>query len=41
MESALADHSKGTATVQLTKDVADEVLKKAVEEQDYAVLGIE
>ena len=41
VESALADHSKGTATVQLTKDVADEVLKKAVEDQDYAVLGIE
>ena len=41
VESALADHSKGTATVQLTKDVADEVLKKAVEDQDYEVLGIE
>ena len=39
--SAVARHTDGTAVVTLSADVADDVLKAAVEEQDYAVLGIE
>ena len=41
VESAVVSHTAGTAIVTLTKDVADDVLKAAVEAQDYAVLGIE
>ncbi len=38
---AAADFKAGTAVVTLTADVADELLKTAVEEADYTVLGIE
>lgn len=38
---AQASHEKGTAVVTLTADVADEVLTKAVEEQDYKVISVE
>ncbi len=41
VESAVADHSAGTAVVSLSTPVADEALKAAVEAQDYKVLGIE
>ena len=41
VESAVADHSAGTAVVTLSTLVADDVLKAAVEAQDYKVLGIE
>ena len=41
VESAVADHSAGTAVVTLSTPVADDVLKAAVEAQDYKVLGIE
>lgn len=41
VESAVADHNANTAVVTLSTDVADDVLKKAVEDQDYKVLGIE
>ena len=41
VDNAVADHTKGTAVVTLTADVADEVLTKAVEAQDYTVLGVE
>ena len=41
VEAAVADHNKGTAVVTLRSDVADDLLKKAVEDQDYTVLGIE
>ncbi len=41
VESAVASHDLGTAVVELSKEVPDEVLKKAVEDQDYAVKGIE
>ncbi len=37
---AVADHNKGTAVVTLSAEVSDEVLKNAVEAQDYKVLGI-
>ena len=41
VESAVADHNANTAVVTLSADVADDVLRKAVEDQDYKVLGIE
>ena len=41
VKEAVADHVKGTAVVTLEAEVADEVLTKAVEDQDYKVLGIE
>ncbi len=41
VESAVADHNNGTAVVTLSADVADDVLAKAVEAQDYKVLGVE
>ena len=34
-------HEKGIAAVSLSKDVPDDVLKKAVEDKDYTVKGIE
>ncbi|MBQ8066735.1 MAG: heavy-metal-associated domain-containing protein [Solobacterium sp.] len=39
VESAVADHNANTAKVTLSKDVADEVLKEAVEAKDYKVTG--
>ena len=39
--SAKASHEAGTAVVELSADVADDVLKAAVEAKDYAVTGIE
>lgn len=41
VESAVADHNANTAVVTLNADVSDDVLKKAVEDQNYKVLGIE
>ena len=41
VESAVVSHEAGTAVVTLSSDVADDVLKKAVEDQDYTVKGIE
>ena len=41
VESAVADHNANTAVVTLSTEVSDDVLKKAVEDQDYKVLGIE
>ena len=38
--SADVSHDKGTAVVALEKDVADDVLIKAVEDKDYKVTGI-
>ena len=38
--SAVASHNDGTAVVTLDREVADEVLTSAVEEQDYKVTGI-
>ena len=40
VESAEVSHVSGTAVVTLSKDVADDVMKSAVEAQDYKVLGI-
>ena len=40
VESAEVSYEAGTAVVTLSSDVADDVLKKAVEDQDYTVKGI-
>ncbi len=40
VKEAVANHNDGTAVVTLETDVADNVLKKAVEDQDYQVLAI-
>ena len=37
---AEVSHEKGTAVVSMDTEVADDVLKKAVEDKDYDVLGI-
>ena len=38
--SAEVSHEKGTAVVTLEKEIADDVLKKTVEDKDYEVIGI-
>ena len=39
VESAVASHTEGTVVVTLTEDVAIDVIKKAIEDQDYKVIG--
>ena len=39
--AAEVSHEKGTAVVTMAEDVADDVLKKAVEDQDYKVTAIQ
>ena len=34
-------HKEGTAVVTCNSDVADEILKKAVEDQDYTVISMD
>ena len=41
VESAMADHTEGTATVTLSKDVAFEVFKEVLDAQDYPLLDEE
>lgn len=41
VDEAAVSHETGTAVVTLNADIADEVLKKTVEDQDYQVTGIE
>ncbi len=41
VDGAQVSHEAGTAVVTLNAPVADDVLKKAVEDQDYRVLGIQ
>lgn len=41
VDAADVSHTEGTAVVTLNAETADDVLKKAVEDQDYKVLGIE
>ena len=41
VSEAAVSHEAGTAVVSLSGDISDETLKKAVEEQDYQVTGIE
>lgn len=40
VESAVVSHEAGTAEVTFSADVADDVLKKAVEDKDYKVIEI-
>ena len=40
VESADVSHEKGTAVVTLSKEVSNDVLKKAVEDKDYTVTSI-
>lgn len=41
IESATADHSNDRAVITLSKDVSDDVIKNAIEAQDYTFIGIE
>ena len=41
VSGAVVSHEKGTAVVTLNVEVADDVLKKAVEDKDYKVTGIQ
>lgn len=41
VDAAEVSHKAGTAVVTLNAEAGDDVLKKAVEDQDYKVLGIE
>ena len=41
VDEAVVSHEKGTAIVKLSAQVDDKVLKKAVEDQDYTVVGIQ
>jgi Cu2+-exporting ATPase len=41
VDEAVVSHESGTAVLKLNADVADETLKKAVEDQDYKVTGIQ
>ena len=40
VETAEVSHEAGTAVVTMNAEVSDDVLKKAVEDQDYKVLEI-
>ena len=40
VENAVVSHADGTAVVTLNAEVADEVLKEAVEAQDYKLTDI-
>ena len=40
VNSAEVSHEAGTAVVELSEEVQDEVLQKAVEDKDYKVLSI-
>lgn len=41
VDEAAVSHEAGTAVLTLNAEIADDVLKKTVEDQDYQVLGIE
>lgn len=41
IESAVPDHNANTAVITLSKDVPEEVIKAAVEAQDYKFIGME
>ena len=41
VDEAVVSHEAGTAIVTLNAEVADDVLKNAVEAQDYKVTGIQ
>ena len=41
VDEAVVSHVEGTAVITLNTDVTDDVLKNAVEAEDYKVLGFE
>ena len=41
VDEAVVSHETGTAVVKLNTEIADEVLKKTVEDQDYKVLDVQ
>ena len=41
VEEAVVSHESGTAVLTTSKDVPEEVIKKAVEDKDYKFIGIE
>lgn len=41
VDEAAVSHTDGTAVVTLNADVAEEVLRQAVEAQDYKVLDVQ
>ena len=41
VSGAVVSHESGTAVVTLSEEVADDILKTAVEEQDYKVVSVE
>lgn len=40
IENVQVSHEKGTATIETSKEIENEILKKAIEEKDYKVLEI-
>ena len=38
--SAKADHEAGTVVIEAAKEISEEVLKKAIEDQDYTFCGV-
>ena len=40
LEEAILSHEKGTAVVNLNSEIADETLKKTVEDKDYQVVSV-
>ena len=41
VEEAVVSHEEGIAVVTLTEEVANDILKKTVEDQDYKVISVE
>ena len=41
IENAVPDHNANTAVITLSKDVSVDVIKAAIEAQDYKFLGVE
>ena len=41
VESAEVSHTEGTAVVTLNAEISDDVLRKAIEDQDYSVISIQ
>ena len=40
VDEAVVSHEKGTAVVKLNAEIADETLKKTVEDKDYQVVSV-
>lgn len=41
VDEAVVSHEAGTAVLTLNADLPEEVVKKAIEDQDYVFVGIE